>query len=340
MHEFPGADILDLKRGEITCVLSPDVDKIELFAREACGIAASRHRIRFDGRIMPADEWRRTVAPSWIKETLFDRFTGAEHFFLHPGRGLHTFGILRRTRVLKRAQALLDRFASRIDLSAAAASYDLNEKSILAVVAALLADRPVVIFYRIARHLTLPQFESLTDIMNERKLTGTAFLYIPERIEELTLVADKVYTLNDDALTPVSDFRSIPAAELARVLTPSDGLNILSLHDPIYRAKKVMKEHLTAETVSFENIAASVGLSYDFFRKEFKKKAHTSPKQYYLKLKMDKAKELLLYSSERVEDIAEKLGFTDGSYFAKQFRRHEGTTPNEFRRGKAGAFRQ
>ena len=46
---------------------------------------------------------------------------------------------------------------------------------------------------------------------------------------------------------------------------------------------------------------------------------------------MQKAKELLISTNDRVREVAHKAGFTDERYFEKLFKRSEGITPSEYR---------
>lgn len=55
-----------------------------------------------------------------------------------------------------------------------------------------------------------------------------------------------------------------------------------------------------------------------------------SPKQYLLKVRMDKAKELLA-SPLTIEQVASSVGFNDALYFSKQFRKATGMPPSEYR---------
>ena len=53
---------------------------------------------------------------------------------------------------------------------------------------------------------------------------------------------------------------------------------------------------------------------------------------YLTLLKMDWAKELLLTTDMSVAEISENLGFNEAGYFIKLFKKHEGITPNLYRK--------
>lgn len=50
-------------------------------------------------------------------------------------------------------------------------------------------------------------------------------------------------------------------------------------------------------------------------------------------IRMTKAKQMLLQTDDSVADIAEKTGFTNSSYFYRMFKKINGVTPNDYRRG-------
>ena len=53
---------------------------------------------------------------------------------------------------------------------------------------------------------------------------------------------------------------------------------------------------------------------------------------YLQNLRIQKAKELLISSDEKICEIAHKTGFTDERYFEKLFKQCEKLTPSEYRR--------
>ncbi len=56
-----------------------------------------------------------------------------------------------------------------------------------------------------------------------------------------------------------------------------------------------------------------------------------SPKQYLTKLKIKKARELLLHTDHPIYIVANSVGFTDPLAFSKFFRREMGISPSDYR---------
>jgi two-component system response regulator YesN len=46
---------------------------------------------------------------------------------------------------------------------------------------------------------------------------------------------------------------------------------------------------------------------------------------------MEKAKKLLMDSRYKITDISSKVGYNDGNYFGKSFKKIVGISPSEFR---------
>lgn len=97
------------------------------------------------------------------------------------------------------------------------------------------------------------------------------------------------------------------------------------------RAKNYMQDNI-CENLSMENVAKYIGLGYSKFRKDFKHITGFSPNQYFLELKLEKSKVLLLNEEMSCKEIAFHLGFDSPSYFNKVFLSHIGITPLDFRR--------
>ena len=98
----------------------------------------------------------------------------------------------------------------------------------------------------------------------------------------------------------------------------------------IHQAVKYMREH-TAQNLSMEDVAKNVGMGYHKFRKLFRSYTGFSPNQYFLKLKLEESKDLLLNTSLPSKEIAYRMGFDTAAYFVYFFRRHYHQTPLQYR---------
>lgn len=83
--------------------------------------------------------------------------------------------------------------------------------------------------------------------------------------------------------------------------------------------------------ISFEELALSVGYSYDRFRHLFKQRYGIAPKQMVLSKRFEMAKRMLRETDEKIENIAAACGFGSVTQFNVMFKKHRGMTPNAYR---------
>jgi AraC-like DNA-binding protein len=102
---------------------------------------------------------------------------------------------------------------------------------------------------------------------------------------------------------------------------------------PISRAKYIMNEKIDEE-IDFKILANNLGISYSKFRSDFKRQTGLSPLQYFLLLKIEKAKSMLLSTNINSKQIAYELGFESDHYFCRLFKHKTGLTPKQFRQNK------
>ena len=100
-------------------------------------------------------------------------------------------------------------------------------------------------------------------------------------------------------------------------------------------AMKHMRQNLH-RNLNMEEVAAEAGMSYSKFRKVFKAYSGYPPAQYFLRLKMERAKDYLQSTSFSCKEISFRLGFDSASYFNKMFRLSQGLTPMEYREKPPG----
>lgn len=100
-----------------------------------------------------------------------------------------------------------------------------------------------------------------------------------------------------------------------------------------YKLRKVtdaMSAHLDAD-FSLAKLARLAELSEYHFSRLFKRATGTSPSQYFIRLRMIRARHLLLETRLSIIDIGLEVGYSSPSHFSQVFRREVGVTPSEFR---------
>ena len=79
-------------------------------------------------------------------------------------------------------------------------------------------------------------------------------------------------------------------------------------------------------------VAASVGLPYERFRKQFARYLGVTPARYRATRRIDLACELLQSPGRTLQSVALSLGFSDEFHFSRRFKQITGLAPREFRR--------
>jgi YesN/AraC family two-component response regulator len=98
----------------------------------------------------------------------------------------------------------------------------------------------------------------------------------------------------------------------------------------IKRAKEYIYEHHTEE-LSLSRAAKAVNMSTFYFCKMFKKVTDINFTDYLSRVRIEKAKNLLLNPNLRVSEIAFEVGFQSLTHFNRVFKKLLGQSPTEYR---------
>lgn len=98
----------------------------------------------------------------------------------------------------------------------------------------------------------------------------------------------------------------------------------------IARAREFINEH-QGEDLSLAEVARAVNCSTFYFCKMFKKATGLHFTEYLARVRIEKAKNLLLNPNLRISEIAYEVGFQSLTHFNRVFRRLVGESPTEYR---------
>lgn len=93
-----------------------------------------------------------------------------------------------------------------------------------------------------------------------------------------------------------------------------------------------LHNHYLENDFRIEDLARIANISTRYYEKLFCRKFGTTPKEYILHLKLERAKELLHNEKILIRDIAYQLGYSDIYHFGKLFKAKTGYTPTEYRK--------
>ena len=99
----------------------------------------------------------------------------------------------------------------------------------------------------------------------------------------------------------------------------------------VRKVASCMREHLD-EPIGLEVLADLVGLSRFHFCTAFRQETGSTPHNWLVKLRMDRARQLLARAELPVTEVALAVGYETPSAFTASFRKVTGVTPSEFRR--------
>jgi AraC family transcriptional regulator len=131
-----------------------------------------------------------------------------------------------------------------------------------------------------------------------------------------------------EAVTLIESGRAVPHGRLAQApLTVRGGLP--PRHAAMISA--FVGERFGARIRTTE-LAALAGLSPSYFFRAFKESFGISPQAYVMKVRVDRAKEMMLASDEPLSQVALACGLSDQAHFSRVFRKTVGQSPRAWRR--------
>lgn len=99
---------------------------------------------------------------------------------------------------------------------------------------------------------------------------------------------------------------------------------------PLDTIVQYMEENLSDPDISNTALAKQMGVSEIYFRKLFAARYHTTPRQYILEMRIQRAKQMLTDTLRSVTEISEECGFSSVYHFCQTFKKRTGLTPREY----------
>ncbi|KAB7610258.1 GlxA family transcriptional regulator [Amylibacter sp. SFDW26] len=97
-------------------------------------------------------------------------------------------------------------------------------------------------------------------------------------------------------------------------------------HPKLSKVIQMMEQNIE-EPISPSNLATDVGMSTRQLERLFRRYLDRSPKRYYMELRLQKARNLLMQTDMSVINVALACGFASPSHFSKCYRTQYETTP-------------
>ncbi|MEO0381829.1 MAG: GlxA family transcriptional regulator [Pseudomonadota bacterium] len=176
--------------------------------------------------------------------------------------------------------------------------------------------------------------DSFTEEFPEVELTKSVFVVDEKRLTTaggtssidlmLKLIADD----NDEQLAnAVADqliYSSIRTDQDTQRLSVPTRIGVR--HPKLSQVIQIMEQNIE-EPISPSILARDVGMSTRQLERLFRRYLNRSPKRYYMELRLQKARNLLMQTDMSVINVALACGFASPSHFSKCYRAHYDTTP-------------
>ena len=144
------------------------------------------------------------------------------------------------------------------------------------------------------------------------------------RLYQITpVVCQKEYEARVKLLQFFADQLGALANQIVLLQTDAEPLQIT-------RARELIEAHYQ-DDVSLVLISKQVGMGVYYFCKQFRKATGLNYTGYVSRLRIEKAKNLLLNLNYRVSEIAYEVGFKSLTHFNRIFKRLAGESPTEYR---------
>jgi signal transduction histidine kinase/ABC-type sugar transport system substrate-binding protein/AraC-like DNA-binding protein len=126
------------------------------------------------------------------------------------------------------------------------------------------------------------------------------------------------------------------------ILSPDETVDLLrktingenGLSQPTSRLVKYALVYIQqnyTQPLTRKELAEKVGVSENYLSQIFHQELGISPWEAVTRLRIQKAKELLVYNEETITRVALQVGFNDSAYFSRVFRKMAGVSPQEYR---------
>lgn len=115
------------------------------------------------------------------------------------------------------------------------------------------------------------------------------------------------------------------------IINSSENLSLGFMPDYIKNILKEIEQNFQ-DYLSLDSLALETGISKYHMSREFKRYMGITLNEYIIMTRLNHAKELLKYTDKTVEEIAFSCGFHHVSHFINQFKKHEKSTPLQYRK--------
>lgn len=128
--------------------------------------------------------------------------------------------------------------------------------------------------------------------------------------------------------------------ETSQYVNKEETVVITSSNDNVYGSTnrrtvnqiiEYIRNNYQEKALCLETIAKNVHLTPTYVSAMFKKENNINISDYIIKIRIERAKYLLIMTDMKTYEISEEIGYVNSQYFSVLFKRNTGTSPTEYR---------
>jgi AraC-like DNA-binding protein len=154
-------------------------------------------------------------------------------------------------------------------------------------------------------------------------------IYAFEVNDELLNLAAQLQ-LQSNSHSPLLTLKAMSILNRCLASLDEDQWQIERVEQKLWPVLQLMRQG-DGEKTSNQHFADTIGMSESAFIRLFTKELGAAPQQYLATLRLSRSKEMLIGGNDSLEKIAEVCGFCDKSHFSRQFKKHTGVSPGQYR---------
>ncbi|MDD9266078.1 AraC family transcriptional regulator [Paenibacillus sp. GCM10023248] len=179
---------------------------------------------------------------------------------------------------------------------------------------------PISVFQATLSRLTITLNGVLHTILKNNALDVPAGLQLSRhslaKLETIEQIEAVVFEMFDDIKRRLDDKRSMKQDDLIR------------------KINDMIEQHCGNPNLCLNWIADELDMSPIYLSRVYKQNTMNAVVDVINTMRMERAKDLLKHSDLPIADIAERIGYTNSSYFYRMFKKNFGVTPTDYRKSE------
>lgn len=161
------------------------------------------------------------------------------------------------------------------------------------------------------------------------------FITVQNTYRKLSLQTEQTFAPTDIILDEIQNYHTLFELQALLEKKTADLLEALQNqvpdHPTIHLIKDFISRNYQWENLSIKEISDHVHMTASYICTLFKHETGLTLNQYITAYRIEKAKFLLADSNNKITEISSRVGYTDGNYFGKCFKKQVGLSPSEYR---------